>query len=67
MNEDDAKDAAWDRLMSDMIGVWFEHLSDHDAAMVRGVFDFAWSSSRMNSAKEADKIIDSATLINKEV
>lgn len=67
MNEDDAKDAAWDRLMSDMIGAWFENLSDHDAALVRGVFDFAWSSSRMNSAKEMAKIIDSTTLIKKEV
>lgn len=48
MNEDDARDAAWDKIMSNRIGVWFEHLEDLDASIVRGVFDLAWTESRLH-------------------
>lgn len=60
MNEDDAKDAAWDKLISNKIGVWFERLSDHDAALVRGVFTIAWSEGRKYQ-------VDKLQSLNKEV
>lgn len=55
MSEDDAKDAAWDRFISNEIGVWFERLSDHDAALVRSAFTIAWSEG---AKYEVDKTLD---------
>lgn len=54
MNEDDAKDAAWDSIIGvEGVSIWFDSLPDSEAAIVRAIFIAGWSGKYLH-----DQMID---------